>query len=588
MSEKHQALRLSQFILSQGPGSVLETPSGPVVISSLDRYFTSLGAQVPGGKADPENFEVTEQRLTQSALGGARIVRLPTNDEVGIPSADWVYPTEPFPLWSVCTKHGAKQVLYRYQSRSDIGCSLCGKTSVWECRAKAGREAIRFVRACENGHLDDVDWHWLVHGRVGCRGTEFIWTGAGRSLRQSYLKCSSCTAEVNFGAVYMRPLNCRGRRPELGLNNEEACTADARIVQRGASNLHVPVHQTALTLGGTSQRLHQQLSDANIRIRFQMLIDDDELNEEKVRKILSNEKVPITPVARMELVETSWERLHQAIREVFGLDAIVTGDDGDPIRDTEFEFLARAAVTGVPAIAVGGKGAPPMLEIHKDAVKRISAPHSTLGIRVTPINRLRVVIAQTGYERLGGSATDVKFQFGASYWVPGVELFGEGVFIDLPDQALPLPSERAGGWRALPRDPKCQTDPVFVWWHTLSHRLIRALSIDSGYSSASIRERIYFTKSATGEPRGGALLYTVQPGGDGTLGGLVEMAKRFEEVLEGAVEDLDNCSNDPLCEESELHNSLGAVCYSCLLASETSCEWRNRGLDRLLLRDCLP
>ena len=26
--------------------------------------------------------------------------------------------------------------------------------------------------------------------------------------------------------------------------------------------------------------------------------------------------------------------------------------------------------------------------------------------------------------------------------------------------------------------------PVFVWWHTLSHRLITALSVDSGYSSA--------------------------------------------------------------------------------------------------------
>lgn len=584
MTDKHQALRLSQFILSQGPGSILETPSGPVVISSLDKYFTSLGAQIPGGKTEPDRFEVTEQRLSQSVLNGARIVRLPTNDEVGVPAGNWVYPTAQFPLWSICTKHGAAQVLYHYEA----GCSRCGKMPDWERRAKAGREAIRFVRSCENGHLDDADWSGLVHSRGGCRSKEFIWEGAGRSLRQSRLKCEKCKAEVNFGDVYMRPMLCRGRRPELGPDTEETCDASARMVQRGASNLHVPVHETALTLGESSQRLHQQISDAQLRFRIEMLIEDDELTEENVRKVFRKESVHITPAARHELLTVAWPQLLQAIREVFGLDKIETSADGDPVREIEFDFLSRAAVTGVPAVPAGGVGAPPLLEIHKNAVKRMSAPHSVLGLRVTPINRLRVVIAQTGFERLNGKPTDVSFQFGASKWVPGVELFGEGIFIDLPDKPLPLAPERASAWRSMPKDSKCRTEPEFVWWHTLSHRLIRSLSVDSGYSSAAIRERVYFRSSGSGEVRGGVLLYTVQPGGDGTLGGLVEMARRFEEVLEGAVEDLDNCSNDPLCEESELHSTLGAVCYSCLLASETSCEWRNRGLDRLLLRDCLP
>jgi hypothetical protein len=584
MSDKHQALRLSTFVLSQGPGSVLETPSGPVVISSLDKFFTSLGAQVPGAKTGPEYFEVTEQRLTQSALDGARIVRLPTNDEVGVPASEWVYPTAQFPLWAICTKHGAVQVLYHHEA----GCSRCDRMKDWERRAKAGREAVRFVRACEAGHLDDVDWNGLVHGRGGCRSKEFIWEGAGRSLRLSVLKCAKCTAAVNFGSEYMKPLKCMGRRPELGIGHEENCDGEARIVQRGASNLHVPVHQTALTIGETSQRLHELLNDANLRVRLEDAIAEDDLTEERVLRVLNNKNVQITPAARHELLTTPWGNLHKAIREVFGLDRMRAGDDGDPVRDVEFEFLSRAAVTGVPAVPAGGVGAPPLLEIHKDSVRTIEAPYSKLGIRVTPINRLRVVIAQTGYERLNGKPSDVSFQFGASKWVPGVELFGEGIFIDCPDNVLPLAAKRANDWRAMPRDPKCETDPVFVWWHTLAHRLLRSLSVDSGYSSAAIRERVYLRKSSNGDSRGGVLLYTVQPGGDGTLGGLVEMAKRFEEVLEGAVEDLDNCSNDPLCEESELHNTLGAVCYSCLLASETSCEWRNRGLDRLLLRDCLP
>ncbi len=66
-----------------------------------------------------------------------------------------------------------------------------------------------------------------------------------------------------------------------------------------------------------------------------------------------------------------------------------------------------------------------------------------------------------------------------------------------------------------------QLHPVFVWWHTLAHRLINALSVDSGYSSAAVRERVYvYLNTTDGSFDGGILLYTVQPGGDGTLGGL--------------------------------------------------------------------
>ena len=580
MTNSHQSLRLSQFILSQGPGSVLETPSGPVVISTLDKFFNSLGADYPPGR-----FEVTEQRLSQNVLGGARIVRLPTNDEVGRPTAVWIYPTSQFPQWAACTKHGATQVLYRAEN----GCSRCGSMKDWDRKAKAGRESIRFVRACENGHLDDVDWNWFVHRKGGCSSKEFNWDGAGRSLRMSTLSCTKCTARINFGEMSARPLKCSGRRPEVGVESEETCDAPSRIAQRGASNLHVPVHQTALTLGEMSQRLHQLLNDSELRGRIDDLIAEDELTEQRFRRKVEGEHVRISKGARQELRATPWETILQAIREIFELDGSRHNfGDNDPLRDAEFEFLKRAAVTGVPAVAARGHGSPPLIEIHQDEVRSLALPHSRLGLRVTPVNRLRVVIAQTGYERMQGKATDISFDHGASTWVPGVELFGEGIFVDCPGVEVPLPPERMAAWQGMPVDPKCETDPLFVWWHTLSHRLIRSLSLDSGYSSAAIRERIYFSRSPSGERTGGVLLYTVQPGGDGTLGGLVEMARRFEEVLAGALEDLENCSNDPLCEESELNNALGAVCYSCLLASETSCEWRNRGLDRILLRDCLP
>ena len=89
-----------------------------------------------------------------------------------------------------------------------------------------------------------------------------------------------------------------------------------------------------------------------------------------------------------------------------------------------------------------------------------------------------------------------------------------------------------------------------------------------------------------GGAKGGLLLYTAQPGGDGTLGGLVGIAKdrgAMGSLLRRSLSESEVCSNDPLCEEAAETND-GAACYACCLISETSCEHRNKMLDRLILK----
>jgi hypothetical protein len=204
-----------------------------------------------------------------------------------------------------------------------------------------------------------------------------------------------------------------------------------------------------------------------------------------------------------------------------------------------------------------------------------------------------MVLVQLGYRRLdptNAQLVPVSFQSGARAWYPGVELFGEGIFLDLEDASLDLAGSRSSAWAASYNgDPTDETlHPVYVWWHTFSHRLLRALAVDSGYSSASIRERVFLHQEAGQPTRGGLLLYTVQPGGDGTLGGLLALARNFDQVIGSALRDITSCSNDPLCEEAFPNGINGAACYSCLLASETSCEQRNIHLDRVLLAENLP
>ena len=82
--------------------------------------------------------------------------------------------------------------------------------------------------------------------------------------------------------------------------------------------------------------------------------------------------------------------------------------------------------------------------------------------------------------------------------------------------------------------------------------------------------------------RGGILLFASQPGTEGTLGGLIALASRFDQFVEKAIEQINTCSADPLCNLNSFETAgyIGAACHGCTMNSETSCELRNMFLDR--------
>ena len=109
-----------------------------------------------------------------------------------------------------------------------------------------------------------------------------------------------------------------------------------------------------------------------------------------------------------------------------------------------------------------------------------------------------------------------------------------------------------------------------------------------GYPASAIRERIYAEQEPDGG-RFGILLHTGTPDAEGTLGGLVQQARRIEDHLADALRAGALCSNDPLCAQHAPGESMerrwlhGAACHGCTLISETSCEMRNDYLDRALV-----
>ena len=179
-----------------------------------------------------------------------------------------------------------------------------------------------------------------------------------------------------------------------------------------------------------------------------------------------------------------------------------------------------------------------------------------------------------------------------------VELRGEGVFLELHEEAVAAWEHRAevkklsatleqahAMWRHerdLP--PSAFPGSRYVLLHSLAHLLINGLSLECGYSSSAIRERVY-----AGDAGYGILLYTGSPDSEGTLGGLVEIGRKIDQHLRNAIELGRLCSNDPVCAQHsakqllEERFLLGAACHGCLLISETSCERFNQYLDRSLV-----
>ena len=578
-----QSIRRSQFITTYGPGAILEGPDGPRVIHTLEQSGIFPNVQ-------PGDHEIVERRLSDNALGGARIVAIPSNAQLGLDESRPAYDTSPFPKWSLCVTHSA---LYRRSPEDRHACPLCPPLAdKYAAGRRAAAEKSRFVQVCNAGHMQDVDWLGMVSSMGGtcqgsCRPDYFQWRGGGGALRSVTIRCPTCGGSANLGLAYARTWRCSGDFPEERAGGATPpCSVPGSIVQRGASNVFVPETLTALTIPPAALELHRLLNQSALRVLLSVLQPS---NYAALRALL--EQVAASGQVPRGTIDTILAypegEVMRALEDVLRPVAVQSPAE---MRLDEYHRLRDAAADGFPLEPGSGRT---QFEVIRSDVRTIPMPFGGT-LRVTPVSRLRVVMVQTGYARLGGTAVDRRAVIDGESWYPGVELFGEGIFFDLVDEGgrpapVPVQGQAAGAWSrgagaAQWADPD-QRDPAFVWLHTLSHRLISALSLTCGYSSAALRERIFVEPLPGGARMGGFLLYTVQPGGDGTLGGLVSLVPTFERVVERAFRDLDSCSNDPLCgrERFSPDRVNGAACYACLFQSETSCEHRNALLDRNVL-----
>ena len=450
----------------------------------------------------------------------------------------------------------------------------------------------RFVVACAAGHLDDFPWSYYVHRgrRTQCDPLEltFFESNESGAVSDLVVYCRACKKsrpmsgafDDNSGAA-LGP--CSGRRPWLE-DNEPDCGERARTVLRGAANLYFPIIQSALSIPEWDDPIHLAL--AHHADDLERVTDRDRLEQALELGVLS----------RLRGFESGqiWEAL-EARRRV----------EAAPPSALDLRFEEYQAL---------GHATDPLLAVEREfqtSVAEVPAAFAALLDGLVIVRRLREVRALDAFTRID-APPDILLEDdeamqrvgrqvvgrAVSEWRPAVELRGEGIFVTLREGSVREWEDREDvrqrqaaleaayrRWRAARDLPEAAfPGSRFVLLHSLSHLLITALALDCGYSSTSIRERVY-SSSDRDRPMAGILLYTATPDSDGSLGGLADQGhtNRFEQLLRLGLRRAAYCSSDPLCGHAgpgEMGHTNGAACHACLLVSETSCERSNHFLDR--------
>jgi hypothetical protein len=573
MGTRAGKLRPSQAVTQNGPGALVDLPTLSMVMLSADLWEIGQARRVD------------EPRLARRLR--VKVFRSPPfysgkADTGGLPARI-------FPEYLVCPSCRRLAPHDRFQFNEAKSEHLCNAIS---CRAggRATAYPARFMVACSRGHLDDFPWHEYVHPGVPCDAELLLEdSGSTGSITDLWVKCPRHDKKKNLGQAFGRSgrkhlPDCSGARPWLGDHDSKVCGEKPRVLLRGASNAYFPAVESALSIPPWSDPLQLALGQHDESMAN---VDSPEKLQQWLDIIPAPELRPYTP-------EQIWEALK---RRRDGQDEPATVD----LRVEEWQAF-QAEPGRIDAKA----------EFKSVTVK---VPDQFEGAieRVVLLERLREVRALRGFTRIDaipdvGSLEDVEafesplspiFRSKTTSWYPGVDLRGEGIFIQLREDAIKTWESREAvkvaqvehaaaqkKWYAqrklelvTPRSAR------FMLLHSLSHLVIRQLGLDCGYASASLRERIY-SSSESGAEMAGVLIYTATPDSEGSLGGLVEMGRPEDlgPLLARALADAELCAGDPHCAgrgpDAPNNDLNGAACHSCILISETSCEAANRYLDR--------
>lgn len=612
-------IRRTQLIAPFGVGAMVVVRDGTSLIcGGLDHWYKYEDGDSDSRGLDLDEFRVEEWRLQRQLR--VDHFRLPPDFRTkrpgeSIPNCYLTVPFLRFPQWHFCP---SCNYLFKLplSARGKVKCSKCeekGKTRYLV--------QVPFVAMCEHGHIQDFPWREWVHESESpeCdKGMRLIATG-GATLAGQLVKCdcgakrslAQITAANPDGTTFLsknlnkdksRDFYCQGKRPWLGTEEGEPCSGHLRGSLRSASNVYFAQVRSSIYLPRGNETAPAELVS---------LLEEPPLST--LIKLLTGAGASIGPVTlrsqHRELmhpftdsqIESALKIVLSGLNETAETNTHLQDDDQETaFRRAEFNVLRTVRDEEMLRIRAAN-----LANYDRDIIRYFS--------RIMLVDKLRETRVLAGFTRVYAQTSQTLEELRAlmwrslppekDAWLPACIVYGEGIFLELEESRLQEWERRedvirrvqplAERYRRVQEERRLQERPLvprFVLLHTLAHLLINRLTFECGYSSASLRERLYVSCNPEA-PMAGVLIYTAAGDAEGTMGGLVRMGKAgyFEPLVRRALEGASWCSADPVCMEMGASGGQGpdscnlAACHNCALVPETACEEFNRFLDRALV-----
>lgn len=563
MSQPNETIRPTQLIYQSGPGAIVELLNQSVIVKSADQWHTARA---------PQEKDV---RIT-SFLGIDHVRVLNEN-----PDKQKIKAVE-FPKWKICPK------CHNMTKYDNTTCYYCARKNEDDIQALY---ASRFVLACENGHISDFPYDEWVHRNKPCTEQSkeprlvLKTRGSSGSLSDLHIVCLHCKQSESLGGI-MKPeeremhslFDCKGERPWISPSANKPCTCKMKTTLRGASNVYSPSIVSFLQVPLTA-------SSSEFDVLY--LVEKDKENFSKA--YVGMGEAGLEMACNFKNIPSSFVSIIK--RYLDGEIMLEESSTYESIKKQEWNTLIQDELNEE------------RFSSKKVNISPALVPYFDGIFRVDSVPEIQVLKEFTRLDYIDRFIDDeVKTQpvviTGDAKWLPAVRNYGEGIFFQFNldklnkwEQSEQVTSAIIKSYNAHREEfKKTPLDilPRQILLHTFSHALLQELAAYCGYTTTSLKERIYASDDMYG-----VFIYTASGDSEGSLGGLTNLAQseKLLPIIIRALEKMSYCSSDPICSDGEFeyHSSAnGAACHACAFVSETSCEWGNLLLDRRTLININP
>jgi len=597
MSRSEVKTRKAQLIHTFGPGAMQVNKDGISMLAcGLDYWFTEAGSSNHVDKSAIEQYLVQDARLAKKL--GVKEFRAPPDSfirfrerKISVP-----LPSQRFPYWHICSNSHCQAMKKEPSIKDDHSkCDKCNSTMYQS----------RFIALCSKGHIQDFPWvDWINFNIGGCcsESCELSLVGTGSSSSAGIkVKCSThSTRPVSLAGVFQsqkegdkilsstlsqKGIKCTGSKPWLG--PDSFCTCDEPLVAalRQAANVYFAKSDSSILIpipgNETVNRIFGEWDNVP-KDKKEMIEAGGDVKTQATMLLMH--LGPEFELSDLVNFFNNYENVEEFVGDLTEIE----------YRYQEYKHFLKENKAGCLITKV------------MEPIKYGSWMDNFFS-KITQVKQITVTNAFYGFDRIqpnkDRSIAEYKKDLWENHsqvsnWLPAVKVYGEGIFIEFNSSVVkewsPIFSKKHE-FKTL-RD-KALLSPLYesvgvlssayILIHTFSHLLINQLIFDCGYSTASLRERIYVSEDPESEMFG-VLIYTAAGDSEGSLGGLVRMAEPgvLEVIIRKAIDSSNWCSSDPICREQGEKGGQGpygmnmAACHNCALLPETSCECFNTLLDR--------